>query len=232
MPDIILNVRYIMIKKQLLAKIITSTVTSILLGLVLILLPILFPVSKLIYIAFVVLGVITIINYIPSLISGIKNISTMEGKADLIGSIFGMAIGAVMIFNHGTLLTVLAAIFLIILPILRILLSRDHMAALRSEILRIILGIVLIAFLPALMGAMDLIVKIILFTIGGIMILAALINGYNGWRLWKNFTESNPNRAESVFVDSTGDGVVDTIMVDTEGKGKPDTEIKYRPNKK
>lgn len=217
-----------MIKKQLLAKIITSTVTSILLGLLLILLPILLPVSKLIYIIFVILGVITIINYIPSLVSGIKNISTIDGKGDLIGSIFGIAIGAVMIFYQGTLMTVLAAIFLIALPLLRILLAHDHMAALRSEILRIILGIVLIAFLPALMGAMDLIVKIILTVIGVLMILAALINGYNGWRLWKNFVEPNPNRAANVFVDSTGDGVVDTIMVDTTGSGKADTEIKYR----
>lgn len=221
-----------MIKKQLLAKIITSTVTSILLGVLLILLPILLPVSRLIRIAFIVLGVITIINYIPSLISGIKNISTADGKEDLIVAIIGIAIGAVMIFYQGTLLTVLAAIFLIVLPLIRILLARDHMAALRAELLRIILGIVLIAFLPALMGAVDLVVKIILTVIGVIMILVALVNGYNGYRVWKNFVEPNPNRAANVFVDSTGDGVVDTIMVDTDGNGKADTEVKYRGKKK
>ena len=220
-----------MIKKQLLTKIITSTITSILLGVLLILLPILLPVSKLIHIAFIILGVITIINYIPSLLSGIKNIATLDGKSDLIGAILGIAIGAVMIFYQGTLLTVLASVFLIALPLLRILLARDHMAALRGEILRILLGIVLIAFLPALVGAVDLIVKIILTVIGVIIILAALINGYNGWRVWKNFVEPNPNRASNVFVDSTGDGVVDTIMVDTNGTGRTDTEIKYRHNK-
>lgn len=219
-----------MIKKQLLTKIIVSTVSSILLGLLLILLPILLPVSRLISIVFIVLGVITIINYIPSLIAGIRNSSTPDGVGDLIGAIFGIAIGVVMIFHQGILLTVLAAIFLIALPLLRILLAHDHMAALRSEILRIILGIVLIAFLPALVGAMDLIVKVILTVIGAIIIVAALINGYNGWRLWKHFTEKTPGDANAVFVDSTGDGVVDTIMVDTTGNGKADTEIKYRHN--
>ena len=86
-------------------------------------------------------------------------------------------------------------------------------------------------FLPALIGAMDLIVKIILIAIGSIIILAALINGINGYRLWKNFTENNPTLANAVFVDTTGDGVVDSIMVDTTGDGKADTEIQYRHNK-
>ena len=219
-----------MIKKQLLTKIIVSTASSILLGLLLILLPILLPISKLISIVFIVLGVITVINYIPSLIAGIRNISTPDGVGDLISAILGIAIGGVMIFYQGVLLTVLAAIFLIALPLLRILLAHDHMAALRSEILRIILGIVLIAFLPALVGAMDLIVKIILIAIGSIIILAALINGFNGYRLWKKFTEENPVQPNAVFVDSTGDGVVDTILIDTNGDGKTDTEIQYRHN--
>ena len=220
--------RVIMIKKQLLTKIIVSSVSSVLLGLLLILLPTLLPVSKLISICFIVFGVITIINYIPSLITGLRNITTPDGIGDLIGAIFGITIGAIMIFYQGILLTVLAAVFLIALPLLRVLFSRNHMAALRSEILRIILGIVLIAFLPALVGAMDLIVKIILTVIGSIIILAALINGYNGYRLWKNFVEDKPNRADAIFVDSTGDGVVDSIMIDTTGDGKADTEIKYR----
>ena len=219
-----------MIKKQLLTKIIVSTVSSILLGLLLILLPILLPVSKLISIIFIVLGVITIINYIPSLIAGIRNVSTPDGVGDLISAILGIAIGIVMIFYQGIMLTVLAAIFLIALPLLRILLAHDHMAALRSEILRIILGIVLITFLPALIGAMDLIVKIILIAIGSIIILAALINGYNGYRLWKKLTDEHPGQPNAVFVDSTGDGVVDTILVDTTGDGKTDTEITYRNN--
>jgi hypothetical protein len=221
-----------MIKKQLLTKIIVSTVSSILLGLLLILLPILLPVSKLISIVFIVLGVITIINYIPSLIAGIRSISTPGGAGDLISAILGIAIGVVMIFYQGVLLTVLAAVFLIALPLLRILLAHDRMATLRSEILRIILGIVLIAFLPALVGTMDLIVKIILTVIGVIIILAALINAWNGYRLWKKCTQTNPGQANAVFVDSTGDGVVDTILVDTTGDGKVDTEIKYRHSEK
>lgn len=220
-----------MIKKQLLAKIITSTVASILLGVLLIFLPVILPVSRLIHIAIVIMGVITVINYIPSLIAGIRMISTVDGKEDLIVAIIGIAIGIVMIFYQGTLLTVLAALFLIVLPLIRIVLAHDRAAALRGEIFRIILGIVLIALLPALMGAVDLIVKIILTVIGTVIIVAALINGYNGWRVWKNFVEPNPNRAASIFVDVTGDGVVDTIMVDTAGHGKADTEIRYRPNK-
>lgn len=220
-----------MIKKQLLAKIITSTVTSILLGLLLILLPIILPVSRLIRIAFIVLGVVTIINYIPSLLAGLKDCPSAEGKEDLIVSIIGIAIGVVMIFYQGTLLTVLAAIFLIILPLIRILMTQNRTAAVRGELFRIILGIVLIAFLPALMGAVDTIVKVVLTVIGIMIIVCAVINGYNGYRVWKSFIEPNPNRAAEVFIDSTGDGVVDTIMVDTTGNGIADTELKYRPNK-
>lgn len=221
-----------MIKNQLLAKIITSTVTSVLLGLLLILLPILLPVSRLIRIAFIVLGVITIINYIPSLLAGIRNFAVADGKEDLIVAIIGIAVGAVMIFYHGTLLTVLAAVFLIVLPLVRVLLAPDRMSALRAEALRIVLGIVLIALLPALMGAVDLVVKIILTVIGVIMILVALVNGIAGYRLWKSYSEPNANRAANVFVDSTGDGVVDSILVDTDGNGKTDTEIKYHGKKK
>jgi hypothetical protein len=154
------------------------------------------------------------------------------GIVVVISAILGIAIGVVMIFYQGVLLTVLAAVFLIALPLLRILLAHDRMATLRSEILRIILGIVLIAFLPALVGTMDLIVKIILTVIGVIIILAALINAWNGYRLWKKCTQTNPGQANAVFVDSTGDGVVDTILVDTTGDGKVDTEIKYRHSEK
>lgn len=221
-----------MLQKQLLAKIILSMLSSVLLGVAFILLPILLPVSKLIRIAFIVFGVLTVINYIPSLISGIRAFSTIEGKGEMIGALIGIAIGTVMIFYHGTVLTVLAAVFLIVLPILHIILARDRLAAFRGEILHIVLGIVLIAFLPALMGALDLIVKVILIIIGSVMILVALANGYNGWRVWKQYTTPNPRRATNIFVDSTGDGVIDTIMVDTHGTGKADTEIKYRHGKR
>ena len=139
-------------------------------------------------------------------------------------SLISIAVGVLMIFWHASLLMLILGIYMIVLPIVQILLSRDKLLRLRTELPKLIVGIVLVLIGPA--KALDVVFDIsgwIVLALTAIYVTVMLV----GLGKASQSAQATGNR---IFVDTTGDGKVDTVYVDTTGDGKPDTATQYREN--
>ncbi|MBE6653252.1 MAG: hypothetical protein E7610_07555 [Ruminococcaceae bacterium] len=161
-------------KKNLLVARIAVMVIGILAGVLLLVLgAILLPstVATIIHWGLVIYGIIIIIGNIPGLISGIANVNKSAGVFDLICSILGIGLGVAMIFYQGTVLIALVAAYMIVFPLIRVLLANQKVEQLKRELVRMVLGVVLLVFLPSLLGAAFEIVHLLL-VIGGWTVIA------------------------------------------------------------
>ena len=105
------------------------------------------------------------------LISGIVNINEKQGLIEFIFSALGVLMGLFMVFMHNSVITVIVAVYLIIIPVVEIILSKDRLNTLKGEWLRILIGALLVVFLPAIFGAADAIFNVIL-TVCAIAVIA------------------------------------------------------------
>lgn len=161
-------------KKNLLIARIIVMVIGVLVGVLLLVLGGILTaetVETIIHWGLIIYGIIIIIGNIPGLVSGIANINKAAGVFDLICSILGIVLGAAMIFYQGTILVALVAAYLIIFPIIRVLLAARKGEQLKRELVRIILGVVLLVFVPSLVGAAFTLVHLLL-VIGGWVVIA------------------------------------------------------------
>ena len=161
-------------KKNLLVARIAVMVIGILVGVLLLALgSILKPstVATIIHWGLIIYGIIIIIGNIPGLISGIANIKKAAGVFDLVCSVLGIALGAAMIFYQGSILVALVAVYLIVFPLIRVLLADQKVEQLKRELIRIVLGVVLLVFVPSLVGAAFTLVHLLL-VIGGWVVIA------------------------------------------------------------
>ncbi len=160
-------------KKNLLVARIVVMIIGILVGVLLLVLGSVLTagtVAKIINIGLIIYGILIIIGNIPGLVSGIANIHKPAGVFDLVASILGIALGVAMIFYQGTLLVTLVAIYLIIFPLIRVLLAQNKGEQFKRELLRIVLGLVLLIFVPALVDAAFTVVHLLL-VIGGWLVI-------------------------------------------------------------
>jgi len=159
-------------KKNLLANIIISLIIGVLLGTLIIVLSSVLAFSDLLKWGLIIVGVITIISNIPSLVNGILNITKASGIVDLIFAIVGIALGCMMIFMQGTVITVIVSVYLIAFPIVRIILAGGEgwKDQIKKEWIRILIGALLLAFLPALTNAANDAFSIILLIAGWVVI--------------------------------------------------------------
>ena len=167
-------------KKNLLVARIAVMVIGILVGVLLLVLGgILTPetIGTIIKWGLIIYGIIIIIGNIPGLISGIANVSKAAGVFDLICSVLGIALGVAMIFYQGSILVALVAVYLIVFPLIRVLLATQKVEQLKRELLRIILGVVLLVFVPSLVGAAYTLVHLLLVIGGWVVIALATLFG-------------------------------------------------------
>lgn len=166
-------------KKSVLAEIIISLVFGLIFGGLVLFLSTL-GADTIIKWVLIVTGIIIVITNIAPLIRGIVNLAHKEkgGLFDVIVSAIAMALGIVMIVYQNaivsTIITVLLAIYLIVLPIIRIVIAPSKKEQLSKEWIRILIGAILIVFLPAILGAADAIIKILLM-VAGIVIIALTV---------------------------------------------------------
>lgn len=125
----------------------------------------------------IIYGIFIIIGNIPGLVSGIANVNRAAGVFDLISAILGIALGIAMIFYHGTILVVIVAAYLIIFPLLRVLLANRKGEQLKRELVRLIMGVVLLVFVPNWNQAISNVLQILLFVLGGLVIILSLVFG-------------------------------------------------------
>ena len=161
-------------KKHLIVARVVVTVISILVGVLLLVLGgILTPdtVANIIKWGLIIYGILIIIGNVPGLISGIANVQKPAGVFDLICSILGVGLGVALIFYQGSILVALVAVYLIVFPVIRVCLAGQKMEQFKRELLRMILGVVLLVFLPSLVGAAFTLVHLLL-VIGGWVVIA------------------------------------------------------------
>ena len=161
-------------KKHLIVARVVVTVISILVGVLLLVLGgILTPdtVANIIKWGLIIYGILIIIGNVPGLISGIANVQKPAGVFDLICSILGVGLGVALIFYQGSILVALVAVYLIVFPLIRVLMASKKAERFKRELLRMILGVVLLVFLPSLVGAAFTLVHLLL-VIGGWVVIA------------------------------------------------------------
>ncbi len=167
-------------KKNLLIARIAVMIIGILVGVLLLVLGgILTPetVGTIIHWGLIIYGIIIIIGNVPGLISGIANVHTAAGVFDLICSVLGIALGVAMIFYQGSVLVALVAIYLIVFPLIRVLMAGKKAEQLKRELLRIVLGVLLLVFVPNWTETISNVLQILFFVCGGVVILLSLAFG-------------------------------------------------------
>lgn len=170
-----------MSKNNRIASRVISMILGVLIGVALVILGSAVKAETLVWLALVVWGVIVIIGNIPSLIYSIANIKSKGAIFDLIMSIVGILLGVGLIVSQSQVITVILAAYMIVFPIIRIVLAKSAWAEqLGREILRIILGVVLLVFGGTLLAiGMD-ILNLLLSVIGWVVIALAVILGVVG----------------------------------------------------
>lgn len=210
------------IKKTSLVTILLIGVLGILLGALLLAIDPAF----LLKILFVVMGIITVLSAVPGLLVGISSVDTAAGRVSLIVSLISIVIGFLMIFWHSSILMIVLGIYLLVFPLIEILLSKDKAVRLKSELPKMIVGLVLILVGPA--KALDVMLDIAGWGVIVFSVVYVVLSLFAGVR---NQNKKEATTGNRIFVDTTGDGKVDTVYVDTTGDGKPDTAKRYRDSK-
>ncbi|MBQ8416951.1 MAG: hypothetical protein IJX13_08685 [Clostridia bacterium] len=202
------------VKQSMMTGAVSYTIFGVLIGILLILI----PTEFLLNLVFLLMGILTLIFNLPSLLLGLGTISTPRGKATLILSSVSVAIGLLMIFWHNSLLLILLGVYMLLLPVINIILAQDRYGRLKNELPKLILGLVLLLLGPA--NTLD-----ILFDIaGGVVIVLSVIYLISVYFLMRKHQNTPGAR---VFVDTDGNGTVDAVYVDTTGDGKADTSTRY-----
>ena len=117
---------------------------------------------------FIAVGIFIILNFIPLLLTSIVLEQGKEKTILLIYCFIEMTVGLLLIIYPNTIAYIIAGAFLIVLPIARIVFSKDHLEVFKKELIKLVLGVILIAC--GVSAAM----QIVLYIIGGIIILASL----------------------------------------------------------
>ncbi len=183
-------------------------IPAIIVGLLLLLI----PTHLLISLVFIIMGIVTVISSIPGIIVGVTAFSTTAGKISLVASVISAIFGFLMIFSHNELLMILLGVYMIVLPVVNILLTNDHMTQLKAELPKIIIGLVLLILGPA--NTLDFLLRIAGWVIIALGVIYALVLFFGVGRAAKRATVVTGGK---IYVDVDGDGTVDGVDVDGNG---------------
>ena len=196
------------LKKSVLANLIVSLIFGVLLGVILLIIADNVSVSSLLKWALIITGIVVIIANIPSLVSGIVNITTKVGVIDLVFSACGILFGTLMIIMQNSVITILVAVYLVIFPIVRILIAPDKANQFKSQWLKILIGVLLWVFLPGIMGAANsiviLLIKIAGWAVIGISVISFVVSLVTCFSALKK-AEKLKNNTEPDFVETTAE---------------------------
>ena len=197
--------------------------------------------------AYALIGISLVLTTVPNLVGGIVNVKQKKGKFDLIFSIVTMIVGVVLAIYGivtlliafgiskialpgfvGIILTVirwviccLIALYLIILPIIRIVKADSKFMQLKAELVKMIFGVLILVLLICglLVFALKTLIGISLIVVGALTVLLAIVLLIVGLIGLKK-ADGKPSVAAVVDVD--GDGAADAVAVDVDGDGSAD----------
>ena len=198
--------------------------------------------------SFALIGISLTLTTIPNLIGGIVSIKQKKGVFDLIFSIVTIVIGVVLaiygIINAlitigvtgvavptvvWTIMTIirwvvcgLVALYLIVLPIIRICKAEKKMLQFKAELVKLILGVLIVVLLICglLINVLKDMIGISLIVVGALTVILAIINLIVG--LVGISKAAKDPVSVAVAIDTDGDGVADTVVADIDGDGKAD----------
>lgn len=197
--------------------------------------------------AFALIGLTLVLSTVPMLISGIVQIKQKKGKFDLIFSIITMVIGLALAF-YGVasallafgvsmhtipeivgqitnilrwVIGILVALYLIVLPIIRIVKAEKKALQFKAELIKLILGVLILVLVicGSLITVLNQATGIVLIVIGALTVLLAILHLIIGLI---GISKAAKDPAVAVVMDVDGDGVADAVVVDTDGDGKAD----------
>ena len=179
------------IRRDFSRMILTTAGIGILIGLLLIFL----PVGFLLDVVFFIMGIVTVVVSLPALISLLPLRHTKVGKVSIICTALMVAAGFLMLFWHSDFLLIGVGVVMIAQPILAIVVATDRQARFKTELPKLIIGIILVILGPA--STVD-----ILFDIAGVgLIVLSIIYVLWSYRLIKKSQNVTGSR---IFVDEDG----------------------------
>lgn len=118
-------------------------------------------------------------------------------------------------------LCLLIALYLLVLPIIRIIKADKKFMQFKAELIKLILGVLILALLlcGVLMSVLNNLVGIVLIVLGALTVLLAILHLILGLI---GLGKKEPKAEVVAAVDVDGDGVADGVVVDTDGDGKAD----------
>ena len=199
-------------------------------------------------VAFALIGISLTLTTIPNLIGGIASFKQKKGKFDLVFSIITMVIGVTLAI-YGIITALIAfgvegiavpgfvniimtvlrwticglvALYLIVLPIVRICKAEKKMMQFKAELVKLILGVLIVVLLICglLVSVLNDLIGISLIVVGALTVILAIVNLIVGLIGIKK-ADKEP-AAVAVVIDTDGDGNADTVVIDTDGDGKAD----------
>ena len=203
---------------------------------------------------YALIGISLTLTTIPNLIGGISNVKQKKGRFDLIFSIVTIVIGVTLaIYGVVTALILiginaigmpsvvtiimsilrwlvcgLIALFLIVLPAIRVLSAEKKFMQLKAELVKVLFGALILVLLICglLEGLLNTFIGVSLIVVGLLTaLLAVIILAVGLLGLKKADKISNDESVVAVGVDVDGDGTIDVLHVDTDGDGYADTVI-------
>ncbi len=126
--------------KNTLAFILTAGILGVLFGILLLAIDF----SKILSLIFIIVGIFILIANLPSFIYSLTSVNLLG----IITSLLPILAGILMIFWHNSVLFYILGLYLIILPIVRILRAYDKSMHLRIELPRIVIGLLLLLIGP------------------------------------------------------------------------------------
>ncbi len=199
-------------------------------------------------VAFALIGISLTLTTIPNLIGGIASFKQKKGNFDLVFSIITMVIGVTLAI-YGVITALIAfgvegvgvpgfvsiimtvlrwticgliALYLIVLPIIRICKAEKKMLQFKAELIKMILGVLIVVLLICglLTSVLNDMIGISLIVVGALTVILAIINLIVG--LVGISKAPKQPASVAVAIDTDGDGKADAIVVDTDGDGKAD----------
>ena len=197
--------------------------------------------------AYALIGISLVLTTIPNLVGGIMSIKEKKGKFDLILSIVTMIVGVTLAIYGGISLLLiigirmisipriivilmsvlewvlcgLIALYLIILPIIRIITAEKKFMQFKAELVKMILGVLIVVLLICGLLATFLrrFIGIVLILVGALTVLLAIVHLIVGLIGMK---KADKKPAVAVVMDVDGDGKADAVALDVDGDGNAD----------
>ena len=145
---------------------------------------------------FIAIGIYIILTMIPLIFSLHLLGQGKERTIIFIYCLIQIAVALLLIIYPHTIAYYIAGAFLIVLPIIRIIFDKNHFETFKKEIVRLILGTILIV------GGIGVTVQIILYIIGGLIMLCSLLYIVYTIILWSKVNKQEKiNREQNDVID-------------------------------